>query len=210
MNFEKFLRELFLQNISERLLIYVQVARSQDFQQILFKHFIQERESAIGRCSFNQNPWKLSVKKLIRSEINSSKFVVNCMMAARKFTMKTLSYTIFKYHTFIFPGRIKLTSSEEALKLCKLLFFLQEIWTKRKLFYQFNYDSLSLFSSFRVWHFDAFCLTIKLEFFVSCYTFLFYAKSRKKALQEYFIHAFPFSWYFFIWYILCNKSLITF
>ena len=36
---------------------------------MLFKHFIQEQEVAIRRCSFTWNPLKLSVKTLICNEI---------------------------------------------------------------------------------------------------------------------------------------------
>ena len=37
--------------------------------QVLFKHFVWDRKIASRRCSFNQSHWKLSMKRLIRSEV---------------------------------------------------------------------------------------------------------------------------------------------
>ena len=78
-------------------------------------HFVQEREVAIERCSFNQNPWELSVKKLIRT--------VKLQDANLQVYEKTFSHKLLH----VFCLRITITSCEEALKLCEYSIF-QETW----------------------------------------------------------------------------------
>ena len=50
-------------------------------------------------------------------------------MPNRKFTKETLSRILFLVFVFIFLERITISSSKEALKVCKQNFF-QEIWAK--------------------------------------------------------------------------------
>ena len=71
--------------------------------------------------------------------------------------------------------------------------------------YLFNYDLLMQLSSCRRWLQDGFCQINKLEFYVSCNTFSFYAERKRKALQEY-----PSFWSAcMFWYVLFNKNLIV-
>ena len=74
-----------------------------------FNHFAQEREGAIGRCSFNQNSWEVSVKKLIRCEIARSQ--------PASLPKKLFHTNSFMNFALIFSERITITSPEEALKL---------------------------------------------------------------------------------------------
>ena len=86
--------------------------------QVLFKYFIQEWELTIWRPSFIQNPWKLSVKKLIGKE------VARCQSAnLRKKLFHTSS---FIYFAFIFSELITITSFEKTFKMCEHNIF-QEI-----------------------------------------------------------------------------------
>ena len=58
--------------------------------ELLFKYFIQEQAVAIRERSFTLNPWKLSVKRLIRNEVarcqpaslrkNSSTYLPSCIL----------------------------------------------------------------------------------------------------------------------------------
>ena len=109
-----------------------------------------------------------------------------------KFTKKPLFHTSsFMYFAFIFSERVTIKSSEEVLKVCQHTFFqklkanssvtcnlLVQLW-----FIQVNF----LYAEYGIWR----CLEYgfsqinKLEFFVSCSTFLLYTESEKKALQEY-------------------------
>ena len=109
-----------------------------------------------------------------------------------KFTKKSLFHTSsFMYFAFIFSERVTIKSSEEALKVCQHTFFqklkanssvtcnlLVQLW-----FIQVNF----LYAEYGIWR----CLEYgfsqinKLEFFISCSTFLLYTESEKKALQEY-------------------------
>ena len=77
--------------------------------QVLFKHFLQEREVAIRRSSFDQNPWKLSVKKLIRSEVEKCK---PPSLGKKHFYRYSLNFAM------IFSKQITTISLEETLKVC--------------------------------------------------------------------------------------------
>ena len=83
--------------------------------QVLFKHLIQEREVTI------QNPWKLSLKRLIRNE------ATRCQPAS--LWKKVFHISSLMYFAFIFQEYITITSSEEAFKVCEQ-HFNQEIQTK--------------------------------------------------------------------------------
>ena len=52
-----------------KLQIFNQQIQWKAIWQVLFKHFIKEREVAIWKRSFTQNPWKWSVKRLIRDGV---------------------------------------------------------------------------------------------------------------------------------------------
>ena len=75
---------------------------------VLFKHFVQERKVAIGRCSFNQNPWKLSLKKVIRNSVEE--------FQPTSLLKKTLSHTF----ACIKPSFLRDASRDFFLRtLCK-------------------------------------------------------------------------------------------
>ena len=78
--------------------------------QVLFKRIVQEQETVIGRVALNQNPRKLSVKKLIPSEV--TRFQPASLQKRKLFHI----YSSMHF-TLISSERIKITSSEEALKL---------------------------------------------------------------------------------------------
>ena len=61
-NFDKFFRTLLLQSTSEKLLFHVEVAEFRPPDTIK-NYFVQEREEAIWRRSFSQNPTNLQVYK---------------------------------------------------------------------------------------------------------------------------------------------------
>ena len=99
-----FLQNLFYRTHLGDCLFHVQAAGFQpaypvSILQVLFVHFVKEREVSVGRCSFNVNLWKISLKTFFLSEVASTLFIY------------------FSFFAFIFSGRITITSSEEALKL---------------------------------------------------------------------------------------------
>ena len=97
-NFEKFFRSPLLQPL-RNCLFHVQVAEFQPsdtvktIPQVFFKYFIEQREVAIGRCSFTYTPWKLYVKKLICNEFT------RCQPARKK----TLSHILLHVFCLYFP-----------------------------------------------------------------------------------------------------------
>ena len=99
---------------------------------VRFKHFVQEREVAIERCSFNQNPWKLSVKKLIRSKI--ARFQPINLQKKKRFLKHTASCILPSFSQkalrLLLPGNI--TFKKYKRKAVLLPFRL------------FNYDSPKL------------------------------------------------------------------
>ena len=112
-----FLGYLFIEHLSGRLLIScagcrISASIYNNYFTGTFQGFcIKARSSHWKVCSFNQNPWKLSVKKLISSNV------------ARCHTKKLFHAYSFIYLAFIFAERITITSSKEALKLREHSFF---------------------------------------------------------------------------------------
>ena len=111
-----FLEQFYHRTLMGDCLLHLQVLGFQPAYTVTISQlFVQKQQITIGRCSFNQNPWKLSMKKLIRSEVVRGQ-------SARPFT-HTFTHTFFKYFAFIFSEHIMVTFSKEVLKLCKHSFF---------------------------------------------------------------------------------------
>ena len=104
LNFEKLFRTpFFIENLWE---ISYFKCKLQYFSQhilvsrVLFKHFAQQREITIESCSFNQDPWKLYMKKSIRSNVARSQ--------PASLWEKFFHTYSFMYFVFLFSEHIKI------------------------------------------------------------------------------------------------------
>ena len=113
LNFEKLFRTSFSLNTSGRLLVAricrgISASIYNNYFTGTFQAFCiwtRSREVAIGKCSFNQNPWKLYMKKLIRSE------VARCQPASLRKEKFFHTYSFMNF-AFIFSESTTITSSK--------------------------------------------------------------------------------------------------
>ena len=149
----------------EVFLFHVQVSGFQSaytitISQVLFKHFVWDRKIASRRCSFNQSHWKLSMKKLIRSEVarcQSPCFWKKTLLCILPSFSQNIYYQYYHYFFRKGFGIVRAIFSSGKQKVVLLTFYL------------FNYDSYK-FSS-------------HLGDSLFLFPFFLYAESKMKALK---------------------------
>ena len=119
-----FFRTFFYRAPPGNYLLHVQVAEFQPAYTVK-SYFRGTFQAFFTRTTSNCSKAFIYLKftKIIFEEVNLQ---WSCKMPNCKFTKKTLSHILLHVLAFIFSERIRITSIEEALKVCELTFF-QEI-----------------------------------------------------------------------------------
>ena len=141
------------------------------------------------------------MKKLIRNEV------------ARWLSAPLLREVFHTHVSSILPSFSQDASRWLLLRrLCNvvnyIVFFIQK-YERKVNYFPCLAMIVSLLSSCRIWHLYNFYQTNKFGCLISCYTFLFYAKIRKKTSQEYFTSSFFLSLYVVIWWVIFDKHLVV-